>query len=191
MPVTSKTTVRENGEDREKTFMRFILRPNWFVLAQTEGEPVPAPPVPEWDEDRALVSLGIEIIPFAMIDGNCQGYAKMDAGAKKIALSPIAAHRVQTFFHECAHHVLGHTAESSLVDSASITPRDIREVEAEATAYLCAGTLGVTEHLATSRGYIQHWLQQQSIPEKSISRIFSAANTIIKAGQNKPVEAGE
>ena len=70
MPVTSKTTVRENGEDREKTFMRFILRPNWFVLAQTEGEPVPAPPVPEWDEDRALVSLGIEIIPFAMIDGS-------------------------------------------------------------------------------------------------------------------------
>ena len=36
--------------------------------------------------------------------------------------------------------------------------------------------------LAESRGYIQNWLQGQSIPEKSAQRIFGAADKILKAG---------
>ena len=34
-----------------------------------------------------------------------------------------------------------------------------------------------------SRGYIQHWLAKDSIPERSAQRIFAAADTILRAGR--------
>jgi hypothetical protein len=37
-----------------------------------------------------------------------------------------------------------------------------------------------------ARGYIQHWLQgEKEIPNQSAARIFSAAQTILKAGRPK------
>src|SRR5262245_7565839 len=37
-PVTIKRTVeQEEGTDDEATFTRFVYRPHWFVLAQTDG----------------------------------------------------------------------------------------------------------------------------------------------------------
>jgi hypothetical protein len=33
-----------------------------------------------------------------------------------------------------------------------------------------------------SRGYIQHWLDGQTIDDKSAKRIFGAADKILKAG---------
>ena len=59
-----------------------------------------------------------------------QGYAKH----RTVAINPIAEQPESTLFHELAHIVLGHTAEGSLnSDSTDRTPRDIRELEAEAT----------------------------------------------------------
>jgi hypothetical protein len=57
----------------------------------------------------------------------------------------------------------------------------LREVEAECVALICCDSLklGSAEH---SRGYIQHWLAGQSIPEKSSQKIFKAADAILKAG---------
>lgn len=69
-------------------------------------------------------------------------------------------------------------------DDNKKTPRDIKEVEAESVAYILCSILdlpGLTE----SRGYIQHWLNYQQIPEKSAQKIFSAADKILKAGQQQ------
>jgi antirestriction protein ArdC len=159
------------------TYTRFIYRAHWFVLCQTEGKDYVPADLPEWNEARALSSLGIERIAFVHPDGNCQGYAQ----ERKVSVSPIAFAPHRTLFHELAHVLLGHTAELGKMDDTDITPRNLREVEAEGVALICTESLGLgtSEY---SRGYLQHWLQGQSIPEKSAHRIFKAADQILKAG---------
>jgi antirestriction protein ArdC len=187
MPVTCKRKVTEQRtnadetDDKQETFTRFVYRPNWFVLAQTEGPEMAAPPIPDWDQARALDNLGITEEPFSITDGNCQGYARQ----RTIAVSPVAELPHKTRFHELAHVVLGHTSEADagLTDS-DITPRSLREVEAEAAALVCLEALGLAgaEHC---RGYIQHWNQgrdAEPIPERNAQRIFKAADQILKAG---------
>jgi len=53
---------------------------------------------------------------------------------------------------------LGHTTESDIADTER-TPKNLREVEAEAVALLCCEALGL-EGAAYCRGYIQNWLYQ-------------------------------
>jgi hypothetical protein len=91
----------------------------------------------------------------------------------------------KTRFHELAHVMLGHTSESDAgFTDSDMTPRSLREVEAEAVALVCLEALGLpgAEH---ARGYIQHWNQRRNaepIPERSAQRIFKAADLILKAG---------
>ena len=169
------------ADPRSATFTRFVFRPNWFVLAQTDGHAIDPPSIPLWDQARALDRLGIVEEPFTSTDGNCQGYARQ----RSIAVSPVAELPHKTRFHELAHVVLGHTgeAESGLTDS-EMTPRSLREVEAEAVALVCLDALGLPG-ADCSRGYIQHWNERRGaepIPERSAQRIFKAADQILKAG---------
>lgn len=168
----------DGAERPTATITRFTYKPHWFVLCQTEGDDYVSTSVPTWDEATALHSLLIDRIPFAHPDGNCQGYA-VD---RQVAVSPIAFLSHRTLFHEVAHVVLGHTEElRRLDDSAESTPRCLREGEAEAVALICCEALGLPG-LEFSRGYLQHWLGKEAIPEKSAQRIFKAADRILKAG---------
>jgi antirestriction protein ArdC len=108
---------------------------------------------------------------------NCHGYAKR---GRKIAVSPIAAIPVKTLFHEAGHVMLGHTDEGDLADNER-TPRDVREMEAEAVSLLCCESLGLPG-AEYSRGYIQSWGQGQAFTERSAQRIFRAADQILRAG---------
>ncbi len=96
----------------------------------------------------------------------------------------------KTLFHEAAHVTLGHTVEADFSD-AEITPRNLREVEAESVALLCCEALGL-EGADYCRGYIQNWLRPaigyngDLIPEKSAQKIFRAADQIIRAGRPAP-----
>jgi len=180
MPLVC-TRRSESPDDEPETFTRFVYRRNWFTLAQTEGTPYTPPPPPGWDRARALAALDITESPFEMLDGNCQGYAK----ARTIAISPIAANPHKTTFHELAHVIIGHTAEAEMRDDER-TPRDIRELEAEATAMLCCAALGLPG-LDDSRGYVQCWYGAgQPIPETSARKIFKAADAILRAGRKDP-----
>lgn len=185
MPITAKRKTearpKDSGDVRPETFTRFVFRPNWFVLAQTDGQDVEPSPIPEWNRARALDALGIVEERFAMTDGNCQGYARR----RTIAVSPVAELPDKTRFHELAHVVLGHTseAEAGWTDS-EMTPRSLREVEAEAVALICLEALGLpgADHC---RGYLQHWNQLRNaepIPERSAQRVFKTADQILKAG---------
>jgi antirestriction protein ArdC len=92
----------------------------------------------------------------------------------------------RTCFHEIAHIVLGHTQElQGLSDGDETTPRDVREVEAEAVALICCQALGLPGE-AFSRGYLQHWLGYKQIEDRSAQRIFHAADTILRAGRVDP-----
>ena len=48
MPVTVKRTIEIEEGAEEHAFTRFIYKPHWFVLAQTDGRPIEAPTAPAW-----------------------------------------------------------------------------------------------------------------------------------------------
>ena len=104
MPVTCKREREgEDGAKVEDPFTRFVWRPNWFVLAQTDGTSEPAPvAAPGWDADTALGALSIERVPFEHMDGNAQGYAR----ARSVAVSPLAENPLKTLVHELARVIV-------------------------------------------------------------------------------------
>jgi hypothetical protein len=184
MPVTISKTDKQTGDKTGEKFQAFVLKNNWFSLSHTEGADYQHEAVaPEWSKELALLTLNITEVTFSMLDGNCQGYAT----GKNIAVNPVAILPHKTRFHELAHVVLGHTVENTMSDSER-TPRDIREVEAESVAYICCSVLGLPG-LVESRGYIQNWLQGNSIADKTAQKIFGAAEKILKAGKAKAEQA--
>ena len=183
MPITLKRRQDTNDADTDgadsssATFTRFVYRSRWFVLAQTEGEALPEPSIPEWDAARALAALDVDEVSFASTDGNVMGYAK----ERSIALNPLNPLPHKTRFHELAHVLLGHTAEGQQSDG-DVTPRNLRECEAESVALLCCAALQLPG-LEESRGYIQMWWGQgHEIPEKSAQQILKTADRILKSG---------
>jgi len=196
MPVVKKEVIREDdGAEKEVAKRFFIMKNNWFAFAQTEPiDPenpgtVPTPETPEWDKAQALAKLGIKEVAFEHTDGNCQGFARPRMG--EVAVNPLAAMPWKTLFHEMAHCLLhGETLDAQFVDGGVIN-RSIQEAEAEAVAMLCCATLGLPG-VEEARGYIQDWLESSSDREtfikKSASRVFSAADKILKAGSSKTTE---
>lgn len=187
-PVTVKNRDAEAAEasDSPESFRTvFIWRPRWFVLAQTDGEELEAAAfVPSWDRSLALQTLEITEAAFELTDGNTQGYAR----GRAIAINPVATMPVKTTFHELAHVVLGHTVKGEAADGSDL-PRNLREVEAEATALLCLESLQLPGG-EFCRGYIQHWIGSgQTIPETSAQRIFGAADAILRAGSGQAVRS--
>jgi antirestriction protein ArdC len=185
-PVTIRKKADETRADADgpECFTRFVYRNSWFVLAQTEGADVPPVELPDWDKARALLALDVHEIPFDLIDGNVMGYAK----GRQIAISPVNPRPYKTLFHELAHILLGHTAETAQSDDET-TPRSLREAEAESVALLCCEALSLPG-ADEARGYIQSWYGTGNpIPEKSAQKILKAADQILKAGQPaKPTE---
>ena len=182
----AETVDPDTGETgtEDTVWTQFIYKPRWFVLSQTEGQELPEPEIPSWDREKALDGLNVQEIPFEHTDGNCLGYAR----ERSIAINPLNPLPHKTIFHETAHVLLGHTADGTQTDS-EITPRTLRECEAESVALLCCAALelpGVDE----CRGYVQHWWGQgHEIPERSAQRILKAADQILKAGTDQGVRS--
>jgi hypothetical protein len=184
-PVTvNRTTAADDGGEETHAITWFVYKPFWFVLAQTEGQPLPDQPIPTWDKDRALTALEIQELPFDGLDGNCLGCAR----GRSIAINPVNPMPWKTRFHEIGHVLLGHTGEGTLHDG-ELTPRSLQECEAESVALLCLAALDLPG-VEFSRGYIQAWWGQgNAIPERSAQRILKAADAILKAGSNQEQKA--
>lgn len=178
MPITAKRKAESEGED-DALFVRFVFKPHWFCLSQTDGEPIEPIATPAWNRAQAIAALSITEAPFEHLNGNVMGYAK----GREIAISLVNPLPHKTTFHELAHILLGHTSEGSFSDGEQ-TPRNLREVEAESVALLCCESLGLPG-AEYSRGYIQNWLQGETIPERSAQKIFHAADQILRAGEQK------
>ncbi|MDP3720750.1 MAG: ArdC-like ssDNA-binding domain-containing protein [Acidobacteriota bacterium] len=184
-PVTVKKKAEE-PEGQEAAFTLFTYRAKWFALAQTEGASYEAALPATWSKTQALAALDVTEVPFAHTDGNCHGYAI----GRSVAVSDIAPMPFAVLAHELAHVVLGHTSEGQCSDTTDRTPRALREVEAESVAMLVVGSLGESG-LEYCRGYVQHWLKGGTIPERSIQKIFKAADTILRAGRQEPEQLQE
>lgn len=179
-----QTRVRRNEEGEiEKAWTAFEYKLGWFTIHQTNANFTEFSTPPEWNLHQALVRLEIKIEPFKLLDGNCQGYAY----GKTIALNPVAEQPIKTAIHEIAHIVLGHTAEL-MGQTDQFTPKDVRELEAEAVAMLLTDALGLG-NIEESRAYIQHWYRENAVSERVAQRIFTAAQKILTAG--RPLENKE
>lgn len=188
MPVTGKgkDTTNEAGETVESgKRVFFVSRNNWFSLSQTEGADYVAPVIPNFDAGAAVTGLGLSVVSYEHTDGNCQGYAKPAQG--QIAISPIAANPLKTTIHEMAHCLL-HADQTTMNDSERLDC-DVKEVEAELTAYIVMSVLGQTDRLHESRGYIQGWMQSNTNEKVRYSKVFSAVDKILKAGRPAEQEA--
>jgi antirestriction protein ArdC len=175
VPVTTKKAERKDDDlddavpTEERVF--FTFRARLFVLSQTDGDPYEPVSVPAWSEERARTALGIGIMPFDHLDGNVQGYATPQGD---IAINPVAALPHKTLFHEVAHVLLQHAKDETI-------SRSLREVEAEGVALLCCEALDL-DGAEYARGYLQHWLRNDEIPEQSAQRIITTAQRILAAG---------
>jgi hypothetical protein len=175
-PITCRRQPNDGDDQTADAYTRFIWKPRWFVLAQTDGAEYVPPELPGWDRERALAVLGITEETFCHLDGNCQGYSKP---GRVLAINPVAAHPARTLLHEIAHIELGHH------DMSRKLPAPLMEVEAEAIAYLVGEALGL-DGADESRGYVQHWLRDARIEEPTARRMSHAADAILRAGRPLP-----
>jgi hypothetical protein len=177
-PAVEDEAIDEKRE-RVARLIGFKVVPAVFGLSDTIGPKISPQPTPGWELERALEQLGIREAPFDMPDGNMQGYSR----GLEFAINPIAVNRTKTVFHELGHIVLGHTLPARHEQYA--THRGIIEFQAEAVAYLAMNEVGQLDERtsALSRGYIQHWLQDEKPSDQAIQHVFRAADAILRAGR--------
>lgn len=176
-PITIR---REEPDGTEAVFTKFKPVRCLFGLSETDGDELPPPPpIPEWNEPHAFDALHVTRVPFTMLNGNLQGYSY----ERNLAINPLAEHPRKTMMHELGHIVIGHTEPNAHADY--VLHRGLKEFQAEATAHLVMNELGqLSEDAASSsRAYIQHWLQGERPPEQAFRQVFSATDTILKAGR--------
>lgn len=169
----------DNG-DFDKSFTFFKMLPRFFALCDTDGDEYSeVEKLPSFSGEKCIENLGIKQVDFAMAHGNIQGYAV--PSQKKIAINPLAKYKIKTFIHEVAHCLM----HADDIDCLIELPRNIKEVEAEAVAYIVLSATGYDDAdcLSSCRAYIQGWLKNEQIEQRSIKAIFTAVDKIIKAGK--------
>ena len=172
----------KEGELEEVFIGRY--KPVWCMipLSQTEGEPLPAKPVPGFSVPQMLDKMAMRMVPFNSIYGGLQGYSR----GVEIAISPIASDPFRTTIHEAGHIACGHTLDHALDNETY--HRGIQEFQAEGIAYVVLKLLNVMDEQAArySRGYIKHYLQNEKPPESAIRQVLSVADRIWRAGRVAP-----
>lgn len=157
-----------------------------FGVSQTEGDDLPSVELPGWRLDQAIDALDVRQVPYQLLNGNVQGYS----AGREYAVNPVAANPLHTALHELGHIVLGHTLPEARADY--VLHRGSKEFQAEATAHLVLNELGqLTDETAShSRGYIQNWLHDERPADAEIRQVFTATDTILKAGRTALSGAG-
>lgn len=171
-PAFKKKENEETGE-KEEFLAYFLLKPV-FDVSQTEGKPLEyvhnSADTAAYSFDdlahkvSALTGLQVTVKPTGQARGYCDD--------KEIAVSESSNNtdRIKTLFHEAAHALFNHHKTED-------KPREVREVEAEAAAYLLLSFLGIEYEL--SAGYINGWNADKGAIEKT--EIVKVADRLIKA----------
>jgi len=165
-PCTYRTSSHDedSNDDRgdgEQRVLRGFKVVHVFDIAQTEGDPLPSPPVQLLDGETPaqlldrlrdlIVAAGYTFALGAMPAGHEDSLGVSDHTARAVIVRDDlpSAQRAKTAAHELAH-VLLHPLGSER------PRREVCEIEAESVAYLVCGEAGLTTD-AYSLGYVATW----------------------------------
>ena len=162
------------GEVREERKLAGFHTTYVFDVSQTEGRPL-KPQEEEIPQGPALYARLRAACPVGVQEGLLPGGALGKTDGKRIELAADQDYtsKAETLLHEWAHTLL-HFGGMNL-------PREVEELEAEATAYAVGRELGLP--MAGSRDYILHWQGTVEGLESSLERIQGAARQILSAVQ--------
>jgi len=166
----------EDSQDKEKKVFGFRAV-HVFDIAQTEGEEIPefcrvtGDPGDKLDKLCHVVSYhGIEVT-YEKHLGGADGLSKGGKIALLDSLFPAA--KFATLTHELAHELLHRGSDRSEFSKV------VKELEAEATAYVVVKAIGLEDGLRQSADYIQLYSGDKEQLLKSLDRICSVASQIL------------
>lgn len=176
----------ETGEKTGDTLRGFRVV-HVFDVQQTDGAPLPEPVMPKELEGEEGADIFAALQDFAQHGGltvlpSFDGFTDerkgdYSPGEKQIRIRSGMSNfqRVKTLAHECAHWIL-HTDETGRA-----LPRDVKETEAEAAAFLALARCGLRSD-EYSFAYVATWADgDMKILEASLSRIEKASEEILHA----------
>jgi hypothetical protein len=165
------------SESDESRMVRGFRAAYVFDLEQTDGEPLPAPGEASGDPGIRTAALKAVIveqgIAIASVDDLGGALGTSSGGRIQLLEGLSPAVEFTTLAHEYAHELL-HRADNRPAS------RDIRELEAEAVAFVVGGAIGLDTSDA-SRDYIHLYRGDREALSASLERIQRAASTILNA----------
>lgn len=177
------TTDPDTGEDVEDRVPRFPVL-SVFDVSQTDGDPLPSVTyeLPTGEGPAGMLdrlvrwleseSWHVRELPLA---GTMEGYTDHHRHiiATEANLPPAA--RLLVLLHESAHALLHED------DAGYVAHRGVCETEAESTAYVLAGLLGIDAD-ASSISYVAGWANaDRDVLSAAASNVLRAVNTIAAA----------
>lgn len=188
-----KETLETTGEEVKKRLLKGFKLVSTFDYHQTEGDEIEIPPfgMIEGDNPKALLgklkslahAIGLTVVEKTL------GFHTAGATNGKVIwlnrLTPVEG-RVMTLLHELSHVILDHSGNRADLST------QIKEQEAEYTAFLSALLLGVTPK--GSYEYIQGWQGDTDLDIESIQLAIKAADYIarmIRFNHEEPAELYE
>lgn len=185
VPVVQQQT----QDDEQETALRpaIAFRSGYvFDISQTEGDPLPEPP--KWWADgeapdallnrltAAIQKDGIEVIEIEEGElGTARGFSAGGVVAVLRTASPLG--KASTLIHEWTHELQRRLANRP--------PREVAEVEAEATAYVVLRHFGLDA--PENANYIALWQQERKLLQTSLKRIRDFAAQIIARSESEAV----
>ena len=164
----------DQGEEEEaEKMLKYFFSVPVFDISQTTGQElligntqVQANGDVSLDDVSSKFDYPVQVSN-ALADGSTDG-VKIKVSKRKNQAQMIAC-----YFHELAHILLDHAK-----DRGKKLSREVRELEAEATAYLVCSCVGIENEGAKS--YIGHWNGSKEKIDKSALKILGTAEKILR-----------
>lgn len=178
---------KEESEDDKQTGVFGYRTVFVFDVSQTEGDELPEPNSISGDPGEQLHKLrevtsarGIELVYLEDL-GGAEGRSK--GGLIELRSGLTAAEDFSVLAHELAHESLHHST-----DREKWPPKGIRELEAEAVAFVVSKAAGLTNALKQSADYIQSYQGDVEALTASLSRIQKTASGLITELESDSIE---
>ena len=166
-----------------------------FDISQTEGDDIPTMPIPELltGDSQDIQDAAATLNEFAVSKGwtvsytdlsekGCRGYWSASENLIAIDLNLEPAQQLKTLIHEIAHAMLGHGQDDDT------TPRHIKELQAESTAFLVCDNIGL-DTSSYSFSYLAGWADSPDEMLKASNTADRIAQQIIEVMRVAPVAA--
>ena len=187
--VPHRKKLQSEDETEEQVVIRSFGVGTVFDVSQTEGEPLPEPPVVR--EIRESTDIGAALfrhicryldsegIPVAREDTSpANGYWEPLSRRIAVGLHLEGDQRTKTLAHETAHFVADH--------QLGMAKEDVETV-AESAAYVVLQHYGI-DSSGYSFGYVARWAKDRQVLKRNLDAIQRTAHTIIEGIEGCPID---